>query len=40
MSRLKTTHTYDLDIVLRNVAVLKGMRDEAVAFGSYEGADD
>lgn len=36
MSRLQMTHTYDPDIVLRNFEVLKGMRDDAVAFGAGE----
>lgn len=36
MSRLKPTHTYDPSIVLRNLEVLKSMRDEAAAFGSDE----
>ena len=40
MSRLQMTHTYDPDIVLRNFEVLKGMRDEAVAFGAEETAGD
>lgn len=38
MSRLKPTHTYSAEIVLRNYEVLKGMRDEAVAFGADEAA--
>ena len=40
MSRLKMTHTYDPDIVLRNFEVLKGMRDDAVAFGAKMAAGD
>ena len=39
-SRLKPTHTYAPDIVLRNFEVLKGLRDEAVAFGAAEAAGD
>jgi len=40
MSRLQMTHTYDPDIVLRNFEVLKGMRDDAVAFGAGEAPGD
>ena len=40
MSRLKPTHTYDPDIVLRNMEVLEGMRDDALAFGADEAAGD
>lgn len=40
MSHLKPTHTYDPDIVLRNFEVLKGMRDDALAFGVDEAAGD
>ncbi len=40
MSRLKPTHTYNPDIMLRNFEVLKGMRDEAVAFGADEHEHD
>lgn len=40
MSRLKPTHTNNSDIVMRNLEVLKGMRDEAVAFGADEAAGD
>ncbi|MDN5920077.1 MAG: hypothetical protein L0I76_34085 [Pseudonocardia sp.] len=36
MSRLKATDTYDPDVVLRNLEVLKGLRDEALAFGGKE----
>lgn len=38
MSRLKQTYTYNPDVVLRNFEVLKGMRDEAVAFEADERA--
>ena len=40
MSRLEPTHTDDPDIVLRNIDVLKGMLDDAVAFGADEAAGD
>lgn len=40
MSRLEPTHTYNPDIVLRNLEVLNGMRDDAVAFGANEAAAD
>lgn len=40
MSRLKPTHNYDPDIVLRNMEVLEGMRDDALAFGADEAAGD
>lgn len=40
MSRFQITHTYDADIMLRNVEILKGMRDDAVAFGAEEAAGD
>jgi hypothetical protein len=40
MSRLEMTHAYDPDVVLRNFEVLKGMRDDAVAFGAEEAAGD
>lgn len=32
MSRLQVTHTYDPDIMLNNVEVLNGLRDEAMRF--------
>jgi hypothetical protein len=38
MSRLKPTQTDHPDIVLRNFEVLKGLRDEALAFGADEAA--
>lgn len=34
VSRLRATHTYDADIMLRNFEVLEGMRDDAAAFQS------
>lgn len=40
MSRLQITHVYNPDIVLSNFEVLKGMRDDAVAFGAEEAAGD
>jgi hypothetical protein len=40
MSRLQMTHTYDPDIVMRNFEILKGMRDDAVAFGAGEATGD
>lgn len=33
MSRLNATHSYDRDTMLHNFEVLKGLRDEALAFG-------
>lgn len=36
MSRLKTTHSYDPDRVLRNLKVIEGLRCEATAFGMDE----
>lgn len=39
MSQLKQTETYDLDVVLRNLEVLKGMRNEALAFDDDEPPD-
>jgi len=38
MSRLKPNHTYNPDTMLCNLEVLRGMRDEAVAFGADEAA--
>lgn len=40
MSLLKRVHTYHPDILMRNFEVLKGMRDEAVAFTANDEADD
>jgi len=39
MSQLKQTETYDPDVVLRNLEVLKGMRNEALAFDDDEPPD-
>jgi hypothetical protein len=33
MSRLRVTHTYEPDVVLRNVEVLKCLHNEALEFG-------
>jgi hypothetical protein len=38
MSRLQVTHTYDPDVVLRNVEVLEGLRNEALEFGQDDQA--
>lgn len=38
MARLKTLHTYDSDVMLRNIEILKGLRDEALKFAGDGGA--
>lgn len=40
MSQLKTTYTYEPDIVWHNMAVLEGMRDDASRFGGEGSADE
>jgi hypothetical protein len=38
MARLKATHTYDPDVMLRNFEVLDGLRDEALEFARDGGS--
>lgn len=38
MARLKATHTYDPDVMLRNFEVLEGLRDEALEFARDGGS--
>lgn len=38
MSRLQVTHTYDRDVVLRNVEVLERLRNEALKFSQDDQA--
>jgi hypothetical protein len=38
MLRLQVTHTYDRDVMRRNVKVLEGFRDEALRFGHEDRA--
>jgi hypothetical protein len=38
MARLKVTHTYDPDVMLRNFEVLEGLRNEALEFARDGGS--